>query len=273
MTTFRRAMYVLLVLLAAAATGCRAGPAQAPTPQLPTPVPSTVEPTPILPTATMPPVLPSASPTIAQIPPAATPSPARSATAASGPAASPVERQLVVAALDNQAKATSYGMKIRPEGKSSLIPFPGDIVMEISQTSVRSVYMKLGDVVEMIISGQDAYVRLGQGWLKMPVQQAQLQQIQGGLDLTKSLTAEELDKAAITRVGVEQVDGVSAQVFDVIPPSAPLQAEPSITGKPFRIWIDQATRLVIKEVLKEREAVITITFYGWNTIKVEPPKN
>ena len=247
----RLATVILLALAVVSAAGCSAAPAGSPqlnTPALPPPI---------------------ATPTSA--PATAAPVARGTATAATaGSLASAADLRLVQAALANQASAESFGMMITTEGRSNLVPFPGVIVMEISQKPQRAIYMKLGDLVQIIVMDQDAYVRLGQAWQRMPVPQEQLQQLESGLDLANLLTAQDLAEATITRVGTEQVDGVETDVFDVVPSKNFGQAAPSLAGLAFRVWIDRTTEQVAQEVLKETDAAVTIKYYGWDAIRVEP---
>ena len=265
----RHLLYVILITaLVIAVAACGGTPTPTPVPPTATPVPPTATltrlpatATPVPPTATpVPPTATSAPPTATTIPPTATKAPA----AGSG-TASPAERDLVGAAFVNLAKATSFGMKATVEGQSTTIPFSGDIVMEVVQTPSRSVYLKLGDQIEMIVIGEDAYLKLASApWQKSPVAPAQIQQLGDVLDFAKSVKPEDLTKMDISKAGSEKVDGVDTDMFDLVIP----RQQPQKT----RVWISRSGKMLVKQMLEDQGGRISISFYGWNSVKVEAPK-
>lgn len=176
---YRRVALTLIVvaLLALAVAACGGTPTATPVPPTATAVPPTA--TPVPPTAT--PVPPTAT----SVPPTAVPAtavPAAAATkpaAASGGAVTSAERELVGNAFMALSKATSFGMKATVEGTSTSVPFTGDIVMEVTQVPTRTVHIKLADTMELIVVGQDVYVKMGAtAWQKSPMPQAQLEQLE-----------------------------------------------------------------------------------------------
>jgi hypothetical protein len=255
---YRRVVLSIMVvaLLALTVVACAGTPTATPVPPTATAVPPTA--TPLPPTAT--PVPPTAVPVAATAVPAAT-----KPAATSGSAVTSAERELVGNAFMSLSKATSFGMKATVEGTSTSVPFTGDIVMEVSQVPTRTVHIKLADTMELIVVGQEVYVKMGAtAWQKSPMPQAQLDQLESSLDFASTVKPEDLAKMEITKVGTEKVDGVDCDVFSVVV-SAP---QPETT----KMWVSKADKMLVKQVVEDATSKITISFYGWNTIKIEAPK-
>ena len=251
---------VVIALLVVAVVACGGTPTPTPVPPTATPVPPTA--TPVPPTATATQVPPTA------VPPAATAVPVAAATkpaAAIGSAATTAERELVGNAFMALSKATSFGMKATVEGTSASVPFSGDIVMEVMQVPTRTVHIKLADTMELIVVGQDVYIKMGAtAWQKSPMPQEQLQQLESSLDFASVVKPEDLAKMEINKIGSEKVDGVDCDVFSVVVTTP----QPETT----KMWVSKADKMLVKQVVEDPTSKITISFYGWNTIKLEAPK-
>jgi hypothetical protein len=257
---------ILLALVIVAATACGGTPMPTPVPPTATPVPPTATPvpptaTPVPPTATrVPPTATPAPPTATRVPPTATTAPAGPGTASSA------DRDLVTAAFDNLVKAQSFGVTMTVEGQNAAIPFAGDIVMEMTQAPTRSLYMKVGDQLDLMVIGQDVYIKQGATpWQKSPLPPAQFQQLQDSLDFSKSIKKEDLARMELSRVGSEKVVGIDTEVYDISIPSGQ-QAEKS------RVWIAKADKTLVKQVEKDATSTVTMIFYKWNKVTIEPPK-
>jgi hypothetical protein len=255
----------MLVVLAVVTAACGGTPTATPVPPTATPVPPTA--TPVPPTATpVPPTVTPVPPTATPVPPTATrvPPTATSAPAAGG--VSSADRELVLSAFGALMKAQSFGAKMTVEGQNEAIPFAGDIILEVSQVPTRSLYLKVGDQLELIVIGQDAYLKQGATpWLKSPLPPEQLQQLQEGLDFSSSIQPEDLAKMQLSKVGSEKVEGVDTEVFDVSIPSDQ-QVETS------RVWISRADKTLVKQMQKDATSTVTMIFYNWNKVVIEPPK-
>ena len=255
--------FVIVIILAGMLAACGGTPTVTPISPTATPVPPTA--TPVPPTAT--PVPPTATPVSATAtkPAAATTAvPAAATKAPSTGTSSSGDVAAVTAALTNLANSKSFGMKVSVEGTSTAIPFTGDIVMEVTQVPTRSVYMKLGDQMEMTIIGQDVYLKLpGQPWQASPMPQAQLGQLTDSLNFANSIKPEDLAKIQVNKVGSEKVDGVDADIYTMTQPG---------TTSTSKMWISTSDKKILKEQVLDGSSTITVTFYGWDSVKVEPPK-
>gem|GEM_PF-5218505 len=257
-SSFWRFALIVLIVLAAAACGGTPIPTPAPPTATPTSAPPTATPTPAPPTATPTPVAPAVTPTVPM-----TTRPTSGATAGNASAA---DRELVAAAFNNLSRAVSFGMKVSVVGESTALPFSGDIVMEISQVPTRSVDIKISDQLEMIIIGQDVYVKAGAAtWQQTPMDPSQLKGLQESLNFAQSVKVEDLAAVEINKLGSEKVDSVDSDVFNVTT---------SVSGKPrvTTVWIARADKTLLKQELKDDSGTIRVTFYGWNKITVQPPK-
>lgn len=246
---------VVIALLAVVVVACGGTPTPTPVPPTATPVPATA--TPVPPTATA-----------TQVPPTATAVPVAVATkpaAATGSAATTAERELVGNAFMALSKASSFGMKATVEGTSASVPFSGDIMMEVMQVPTRTVHIKLADTMELIVVGQDVYIKMGAAaWQKSPMPQEQLKQLESSLDFASTVKPEDLAKMEINKIGSEKVDGVDCDVFSVVVTTP----QPETT----KMWVSKADKMLVKQVVEDQTSKITISFYGWNAIKLEAPK-
>jgi len=177
----------------------------------------------------------------------------------------PADRSAAIAAYTNLSKATSFAMKVNVEGATQTLPIAGEIIMEIVQTPVRSVRLKMGEQMEMITIGQDVYLKVGTQWQKTTQPQAQFQQLQDSLDFSKTLEkAGDLQSLTVVKVGSEKVDGVDTDVYTV-------SGGGTSQFESVKVWIakDGYPR---KQVIEQAGSKITIVFYDWNSITIEPPK-
>lgn len=272
----RRSMLVAALVLALLVAACGATPTATPVPSTATPVPPTATPvpptaTPVPPTATpVPPTATAVPPTATPVPPTATPVPPTATkapvTAPGAGNASAADRELVVAAFGNLAKASSFGMALTMEGAGVAAIAAGTaITMEVVVTPTRSVYMNMPGTMEMIVIGQDVYLKLPgmPGWQKTAVEPAQLLQLQQSLDFASQVKAEDMAKIVVDKVGSEKVGGVETEVFDVTVPGE---------NQVSRMWINKATKTVAKQTVNVDGSKTTVVFYGWNAIKIEAPK-
>ena len=269
----RRAVLALVVALALVITACGGTPTATPVPPTATPVPPTATPvpptaTPVPPTATpVPPTATPVPPTATPVPPTATPVPptatkAPAATSGAGNA-SAGDRELVAAAFGSLATAKSFGMTLTMEGAG--IAAGSVITMEVVVTPTRSIYMSMPGTMEMIVVGQDVYMKLAgaPAWQKTAVEPAQLLQLQESLDFASQVKPEEMAKIVVDRVGSEKVGGVDTDVYDVTIPGE---------SQTTRMWINKATKTVVKQTVDVEGSKATVVFYGWNAIKIEAPK-
>ena len=271
-TLQRRHWLVVAVCLLFGLTVAACGGTPTPTPVAPTATPAPPTATPVPPTATS--VPPTWTATATRVPPTATlpppsatatrvaPSPTAVTAAAMGNA-SPADRELVAAAFTNVAKASSFAMRLKLEGAGAA-GVTGDIVMEVALLPVRSVRMTMPGPVEMIVIGQDAYMKFGAApWQKSAMAPAQLQQLEESLGFASAVKPEDLARIEVNKVTSEKVEGVDCDVFDIMLPGA----QPQLT----RVWVSRADRKIVRQILDVEGSKATITFYGWNTIKVEAP--
>ncbi len=268
-----RLTLALVEALALVVVSCGATPTATPVPPTATPVPPTA--TPVPPTATpVPPTATPVPPTATPVPPTATKAPPTATavppTATKAPAAAPGvgnasagDRELVAAAFGSLARATSFGMALTMEGAG--IASGSVITMEVVVTPTRSIYMNMPGTMEMIVVGQDVYMKLAgaPAWQKTPVEPAQLTQLQGSLDFASQIKPEDMARITIDKLGSEKVNGVDTEVFEVVVPG-----ENQMT----RMWINRATKTVVKQTVDVDGSKASVVFYGWNAIKIEPPK-
>jgi hypothetical protein len=255
---------VLIAMLALAVAACGGTPTATPVPPTATPVPPTA--TLVPPTATpVPPTATSVPPTATTVPPTATldpPTATKAATTAG--TASAGDRELVGMAFASLGKATSFGMTVTVEGASESIPFQGDIIMEVVQSPTRTMRIKLSDQMDMIIAGQDTYLKLGAAaWQKSPMAPAQIEQLESSLDFSSAIKLEDLAKMEINKIGSEKVGTEDCDVFSIVVTTPAPQTS--------KMWVSKATKLPVKEYVEEATSKITILFFGWNKIKIDVP--
>jgi len=172
---------------------------------------------------------------------------------------------MVSAAFTNLGQAKSFGMKATITGDSQAFGISGDVTMEVVQGTPRSVYIKVGDQIELIVLGADAYVKAGTaGWQKSPMAAAQLDQLEQSLDFAGNIKPEDLATMDVSKVGSEKIDGVDTDVFNVT------VSDP--TASTTKVWIASASKQFVKQVMSDQGSTITMSFYGWNAITIEAPK-
>ena len=262
-------LLAFLVLTVAAcggtATPTAVPPTATPVPPTATPIPPT--PTAIPPTATTAPAAAATSAPAGAAPtkPAAAATAVSAATPTMGVAASSADRDLVSAAFANLAKATSFGMTVTISGGSAAAAGAGDIVMEVVQSPTRSVHMVVGDQLEMIVIGQDAYMKSGATtWQTSTMAADQLAQLESSLDFTNALNPLDVSKVQISRLGSEKIGSVDTDVFNITVMDAQTQTT--------KMWISKADKTVVQQSVEEQDTSVRVSFYGWNKLKIVAPK-
>ncbi len=257
---FAVALALALVIVTAVMAACGGTPTATPVPPTATPVPPTAAAT----ATRLPPTATPVPPTATTVPPTATVAPPTATKAAAAGNATSAERELVAAAFTSMAKATSFGMKLTLEGAGAAA-LPGDIVIEVMLTPLRSVSLKLSEQVEMVVVGQDVFMKMGNTpWQKSAVEPAQFQQLQDSLNFASAVKPEDLATIEINKVGSEKIEGADSDAFTIVLPGAQPQ--------PTKVWISKAARTIVKQIINVDGSQATVLFYGWNTVKVEAPK-
>jgi hypothetical protein len=184
-------------------------------------------------------------------------------TVTTGVPTSIADRDLVSMALTNLANATSFGMTVTIQAAGVTAAGSGDIIMEVVQKPLRRVHMKVGDQLEMIVIGEDAYMRAGPtAWQKSTMSADRLQQLESSLDF--ATVPSDLSKVQISKLGSETIGDIETDVFNVAVTDAQAQAT--------RMWISRSGKMVVQQSIEEAGNGIIVSFYGWNTIKIEAPQ-